>query len=147
MPHRASEAAAPESPPSWRSLRVLIVDDEREVADALCLLVKSWGHNARQAYDGASGLLAAASLLPQVVLLDITMPGMDGYEVAGQLRLRPGLKGCFLVALRAHDDQRGGPLWKESDIDLFLAKPANSEVVESLLRMEAERLKSRRRKE
>jgi len=140
MPPDKSVAAAPPSATGLRSLRVLIVDDEPEVADGLCVLVASWGHNARPVYDGASSLLVAADLLPNVVLLDIAMPDMDGYEVAQQLRQRASLKGCFLVAMRAAGDRRGGPFIKEADIDLFLAKPMDSAVLETLLLMEGERL-------
>src|SRR5258706_311843 len=81
--------------PRRRPLRVLIVDDEQEPADALCAMIASWGHNARQLYDGASGLADAGAELPNVVILDIAMPGMDGYEMARQLRLRPSLDGCY----------------------------------------------------
>jgi CheY-like chemotaxis protein len=121
-------------------LRVLIVDDEPEVADGLCILVTSWGHDVRQVYDGTSSLQVAADLVPNVVLLDIAMPDMDGYEVARQLRHRADLKGCFLVAMRAVGDRRGGPLMTETNIDLFLAKPMDSAVLETLLLMEGERL-------
>lgn len=123
-----------------RSLRVLIVDDEHEAADILCAAVSSWGHDARRVYDGASGLDAAADQLPNVVFLDVAMPGMDGYEMAQQLRRRASLKGCFLVAMRTRDDKRSGPGHREADIDLFLSKPMDLAVLETLLLMEGERL-------
>lgn len=123
-----------------RSLRVLIVDDEQEAADSLCVIVRSWGHDARRVYDGASGLTLAADHLPNVVLLDIAMPEMDGYALAQQLRCRPSLKGCFLVAMRASRDERDSQRRKEADIDLFLAKPMDLATLETLLLMEGERL-------
>jgi CheY-like chemotaxis protein len=123
--------------PPRRSIRVLIVDDEHEVADSLSAVVSSWGHDVRRVYDGASGLAEAGHHMPHVVLLDIAMPGMDGYELARQLRLHAAIKGCFLLAMRASSDDRSG--WC-SDIDLFLAKPMNLSVLESLLLMEGERL-------
>jgi CheY-like chemotaxis protein len=122
-----------------RSLRVLIVDDEREVADSLYELVSSWGHEVRGAYDGATGLEMAAIHQFEVVLLDIAMPGMDGHELAHELRRDTRLKGCFLVAMRAGSDQRDRSR-KEMDIDLFLAKPIDVGVLETLLLMEGERL-------
>jgi CheY-like chemotaxis protein len=123
--------------PSRRSIRVLIVDNEHEEADSLCAVVSSWGHDARRVYDAASGLAEAGNHLPNVVLLGIALPGMDGYELARQLRLHTGLKGCYLLAMRASSDERAG--WG-SDIDLTLAKPMNLSVLETLLLMEGERL-------
>jgi DNA-binding response OmpR family regulator len=127
----------PEGLPSRRSIRVLIVDDEPQVADSLSAVVSSWGHDVRRVYDAISGLAEAGQHLPNVVLLDIAMPGMDGHELARQLRLHAGLKGCYLLAMRAGNDDRGG--WG-ADIDLFLAKPMNLSVLETLLLMEGERL-------
>lgn len=118
---------------------MLIVDDERDVTDSLSELVSSWGHAARGAYDGATGLELAAIHSFEVVLLDIAMPGMDGYELAGELHRDTRLKGCFLVAMRAGSDQRDRSR-KEADIDLFLAKPIDVTVLETLLLMEGERL-------
>jgi CheY-like chemotaxis protein len=126
--------------PAQRSLRVLIVDDEQDAADTLCAAVGSWGHDARRVYDGPSGLDAAADQLPNVVFLDVAMPGMDGYEMARHLRRRASLRGCFLVAMRTRNDKRSGPGQKEADIDLFLSKPMDLAVLEALLLMEGERL-------
>ncbi len=122
-----------------RSMRILIVDDEKEAADALCNIVTSWGHDVRRFYDGASGLDGARAQLPNVALLDISMPGMDGYELARQLRLRSDLHGCYVIAMRASEDLRNVPRM-EASIDLFLAKPMNLSVLETLLLMEGERL-------
>ena len=123
-----------------RALRVLIVDDEMKVADFLCATVCSWGHDGRRAYDASGGLTAARAQHSNVVLLDIAMPGIDGYEFAQQLRRQTGLRGCFLIAMRADADCRGGPRWQEADIDLFLKKPMDLEVLAQLLQMEGERL-------
>jgi DNA-binding response OmpR family regulator len=128
-----------ESKPQTKSMRVLIVDDEQEAADALGVMVTSWGHDVRRFYDGATGLAGARAQLPNVALLDITMPGMDGYELARQLRLRSDLHGCYIIAMRASDDLRDVPRM-EASIDLFLAKPMNLSVLETLLHMEGERL-------
>jgi CheY-like chemotaxis protein len=122
-----------------RSLRILVVDDERHVSDALCAMVTSWGHQGRTAYDGHSGLADAGRHRPNVVLLDIEMPGMDGYELARQLRLSSDLKGCYLIAMRSPRDP-GGNARRESSFDLFLPKPMNLSVLETLMRMEGERL-------
>jgi CheY-like chemotaxis protein len=123
-----------------RSLRVLIVDDDRDIADSLSRLITSWGHDVRRAYDGASGLRLAVAYEPEVVLLDISMSGMDGYELAKQLCLVTRLKGCFLVAMRGHADAQQGFHCKEAEIDLVLAKPVDLVVLQTLLLMEGERL-------
>jgi CheY-like chemotaxis protein len=122
-----------------RSLRSLVVDDERHVSDTLCAMVSSWGHQGRTSYDGHTGLADAGQHLPNVVLLDIEMPGMDGYELARQLRLSPDLQGCYLIAMRSPRDLLGNAR-RESSIDLFLRKPLNLSVLETLMRMEGERL-------
>ncbi|MFO0335905.1 MAG: ATP-binding protein [Pseudomonadota bacterium] len=86
-------AAAP--PPSVRH-RVLVVDDNRDGADGLALLLRLRGHETRTAYDGPSALALALEFAPDVVLLDVGLPGLDGYEVAA--RLRAQLRGAeFLI--------------------------------------------------
>ena len=122
-----------------RSMRVMIVDDEEEAADALCAMATSWGHEVSRFYDGATGLAGAIAQRPNVALLDISMPGMDGYELARQLRLRTDLHRCYVIAMRGARDLRHVPRM-EASIDLFLAKPMNFSVLETLLLMESERL-------
>jgi PleD family two-component response regulator len=69
-----------------RLLRVLVADDNRDAADSMSLLVKMWGHEVRQTYDGAAALEIAAAYRPDVLLLDISMPNMDGCQLAKRLR-------------------------------------------------------------
>src|SRR5690242_17480033 len=80
-----TEAATP------RALHLLIVDDNRAAADSLCVLLRMWGYNCRVAYDGKAGLEAARAHRPDCLLLDISMPGMDGYTLASRLRRQPEL--------------------------------------------------------
>ncbi len=82
-------------PPSGR--RLLVVDDNRDAAESLAMLLRLQGHEVRVANDGPSALELAKAYQPVMVFLDIGMPGMDGYEVARRLRQQPGLeKGCAL---------------------------------------------------
>src|SRR5579884_1042159 len=81
-------------------LRLLVVDDNRDAADSLCLLASLWGHDARPAYDGASALRLAAEHPPDVVVCDLSLPDMDGTAVAS--RLSPG---PALVALTGYPDE------------------------------------------
>src|ERR1700754_3544889 len=66
-------------------LRVLIIDDHRATTDTLFALTTKWGHDVRRAYDGARGMILAASFRPDVVLLDMLMPSLDGFQVARQI--------------------------------------------------------------
>jgi CheY-like chemotaxis protein len=78
-------------------LRVLVVEDDPDTRTTLCALLRGWGHEVDEAADGPAAL-SAASIRPDVVLLDIGLPGMDGCAVARQLRAIPGLERALLVA-------------------------------------------------
>lgn len=121
---------------SRRMLRVLVVDDEQNTTDKLVRLVRRWGHAVRVAYNGLAALRVAASQHPDVVLLDIEMPLMDGRQVARQLRLDFPRKGCFIIAIteRAADECRQQCI--EAGIDLAPSKPLNPSVLETLLMLE-----------
>jgi len=84
-----------------RPMRVLVVDDLPDAADALAEVVRLLGHDARVCYDGASALDAVRAELPDVCLLDLTMPGLDGLELAGLIRARAGRRPMLLVATTA----------------------------------------------
>lgn len=118
-----------------RPLRVLVVDDNRDAADSLADLARCWGHDSRVAYDGASGLRAAAEWRPDCCVLDIGLPGMSGYELARQLRRLPGLSAVRLIAHTAY----AGPIHQrqaaEAGFDHDITKPADPERMEALLAM------------
>jgi len=115
------------------SLRVLVVDDLPDAADSLAWLVGAWGHDARVARDGPSALAEATAFAPQVVLLDVMMPGMSGGEVAARLRQRPDTAGVVLVATTANspDDPRLAPF--DGLFDHFLRKPFDPARLEQIL--------------
>ena len=115
------------------ALRVLVVDDNRDAADSLAILLDLWGHQTRLAYDGHSGLREALAFRPHVAFLDVMMPGLSGPEVARRLRQGPGLERTVLVALTATepDDPRlDGHL---GAFDHYLKKPYSLEALEGLL--------------
>ena len=85
-PPQTSPTATP------RSLRVLVVDDSVDTARLTCLLLQLWGHDARTAHDGPAALAVAAEFHPNLVLLDIGLPGLNGYDVAPRLRARAGIE-------------------------------------------------------
>ncbi|HUE73362.1 MAG TPA: response regulator [Pirellulaceae bacterium] len=125
-----------------RPLRVLIVDANRDAADTMSMLVQLWGHDARCAYDGAAGLAMAAATMPDVVLLDIAMPRMDGCQLAVRLRHKAGLKDCLLIAVTGYADEKHRRRGQEAGIDVFLVKPVEAVVMETLLLLERRRLRT-----
>jgi CheY-like chemotaxis protein len=121
-------------------LRVLIVDNDRDGANMTATLVSLWGHYALCAYDGVTGLALASAATPDVVLLDIAMPKMDGCQMAVQLRQTAGLKECFLIAVTGLGEEKNRRRCQEAGIDLFLVKPVDPLVMETLLMLERQRL-------
>ncbi len=109
------------SPPQ----RVLLVDDNRDFANSLSLLVEQDGHQVELAYDGETAVASAASFEPDVVLLDIGLPVMDGYEVAGRLRELPQTRDAVIIALSGygrHEDLQNS---RRAGIDHHLVKPVD----------------------
>src|SRR3990172_8430508 len=112
--HRSLEAADAGEPTGFepadydddRLLRVLIVDDHQATADTLSSQVAIWGHEIQRAYDGVTGLALAAAHRPDVLLLDILMPDMSGFEVAWQVRQQDRLRHCFIVAVTGRTDAK-----------------------------------------
>jgi DNA-binding response OmpR family regulator len=115
------------------TLRVLVVDDNRDAADTLALLLRLWGHEVRVAYDGASGLAAALEFRPDAAVLDVAMPGLDGGQVAERLRGTPGLENMLLVAATGTDPRDPRVAGRHGFFDHYLRKPYNLDQLEALL--------------
>jgi CheY-like chemotaxis protein len=111
------------------------VDDNRDAADSLRLLLELWGHNVRVAYDGAAGLEAARNYRPDCLVLDIGMPKLDGYSLAKMVRQEPGLEQAKLIALTAYGDEKAIRSVKEAGFDYHLVKPASPLELERILTM------------
>lgn len=107
-------------------LRVLIVDDAEDTARMLRVLLKGAGHEARTAFDGPEAIEAAAQFRPDVVLLDLTLPGMGGIEVAEGLRRLPGLVGCTIVAVTGYGED---VLPSPSPFDRHFLKPVEHDAL------------------
>ena len=114
-------------------LRVLVVDDNIDAADTLAALLEMSGHLTRVANDGYQAIEMAQAFRPQVVFLDIGLPGMNGYEVARQLRQTPGMEGAVLVALTGWGTREDRQRSSEAGFDHHLTKPADINAVETLL--------------
>ncbi len=119
--------------PTATTFRVLCVDDNRDAASSLAYLLGAVGYDARACFDGLSALAEAADFRPHVCLLDINMPGMDGYELARRLR---GLLGpALIVAVTAVTGSEFERRATESGFDQWFAKPADpAEVLATLTR-------------
>ena len=88
-----------ERPPAAQPRRILVVDDNRDAAESLAVLLRLLGHHVEAVNEGPAALRAATALRPDVVFLDLGMPGMSGFEVARRLRERRDVAGAELVAL------------------------------------------------
>jgi|SoiMethySBSTD1v2_1073268.scaffolds.fasta_scaffold762765_1 CheY-like chemotaxis protein len=82
--------------------KVLVVDDNRDGAEMLSLLLQMWGYTTVSAYDGVPALELADTFRPDVILLDLAMPGLSGYEVARRLRSQPQHRGLHLIAVSGY---------------------------------------------
>ncbi|WP_437896805.1 PAS domain S-box protein [Sorangium sp. So ce124] len=121
------EAVEPAS--SARPRRVLVVDDNRDHAFALALLLEQAGHAIGLAHDGASALEMARSFAPDVVLLDIGLPEMDGYEVARRMRRSPGATELKIIAFTGYGQQDDLRRSREAGCDAHLVKPIAPDVL------------------
>jgi PAS domain S-box-containing protein len=114
-------------------LRVLVVDDMRDARLMLSTLLKASGHDVQTASEGLTAIALALDFQPHVVLLDNSMPGMSGLEVAKQMRLEPKLKNTILIALTGHGDEADRQRFLEAGFDHHLVKPPDIRVIRELL--------------
>jgi PAS domain S-box-containing protein len=131
-PSTAPMTAAPLAPSS-NKLRILVVDDNRDVNESLALLLESEGHQVLTAYDGICALETARIERPDIILMDIGLPGMDGYAVAQAVRQNHELERTMLIALTGYgqpDDRKKSSV---SGFDEHLVKPVDIEKLRELL--------------
>jgi PAS domain S-box-containing protein len=131
LPVASPPEAQPSLPPAEEaqrtgsSLRVLVVDDNVDTVTTLALLVEESGHDVRTAYDGSTVLETALNYRPNVVLLDIGLPGLNGFEVAKRLRQQPALQDAVLVALTGYGQESDRQRSQEAGFDHHLVKPGD----------------------
>jgi PAS domain S-box-containing protein len=113
--------------------RVLVVDDNTDAVASLAILLQAGGHQVQTAHDGPAALEAAQVFQPEVVLLDIGLPGMSGYEVARQLRRQPGLEKTRLVAVTGYGQEEDRRQAQAAGFDAHLVKPADLTAIAQLL--------------
>lgn len=114
-------------------LRVLVVDDWPDTTESMADLLRLWGHDVRTARNGREALGVAADYHPEVVLLDVCLPGMDGYEVARHLRDDLGQDQAFVVSMSGYGPGTESRRSRESGCDLHLLKPIDPDCFERLL--------------
>ncbi len=113
--------------------RILVVDDNRDAAESLVMLLTLTGNEMRAAYDGIEAVEAAATFKPDVVLLDIGLPKLNGYEVARRLRQQPGGKDRVLIALTGWGQDEDRQKSKDAGFDAHLVKPVDHAALQELL--------------
>jgi CheY-like chemotaxis protein len=113
--------------------RILVVDDNRDAASSMSILLKVLGADVRVAFSGPDALAAVSEYQPSVVLLDIGMPGMDGYEVARRIREQPNLQGVTLIALTGWGQEEDRRRTQAAGFDYHLVKPAGIDALKSVL--------------
>jgi two-component system, chemotaxis family, CheB/CheR fusion protein len=113
--------------------RVLVVDDNVDTAESLALLLRMRGYEVETSYDGPAALVKAAAFHPGAVLLDIGLPGLDGYQVASRLRRRRRTAGALLVALTGYGQEEDQSRALRAGFDHHLTKPVDPQVIYELL--------------
>jgi CheY-like chemotaxis protein len=121
-------------------LRVLVVDDNHDCADSLSTLLHRWGHDVQTAYDGGAALEMMNSRQPDVALVDLAMPEMDGCRMARWLRQQTRFNHTLLIAVTGYADQDHRLLADEAGFDLYLIKPIELIDLQNLLLDEQNRL-------
>jgi two-component system CheB/CheR fusion protein len=109
------------------------VEDELALAESLAHFLRSWGHEALVAGDGPSALGVVPTFEPEVVLLDIGLPGMNGYELARRLRRLPGMERCLLMALTGQGYEADVRRFKGAGIDFHFLKPVEPALLREVL--------------
>jgi CheY-like chemotaxis protein len=133
------EASEPQSgdheePPAVRSShRILIVDDNRDITDSLAMMLKTMGNETRTAYDGEEAVMAAVEFRPDVLLLDIGLPKLNGHEVCRRIREQPGGKELVIIAQTGWGQDEDRQRSQEAGFDRHLVKPVEPKALMKLL--------------
>ena len=136
LPIQREPAASRETPPAERSMmtyRILVVDDNRDSAESLAQLLKLTGHETYTALDGLQAVEVAAKIRPEVVLLDIGMPKLNGYDACRRIRTEPWSKGMMLIAQTGWGQDDDRQRTEQAGFDGHLVKPVDPSALMKLL--------------
>ena len=122
-----------------RPPRILVVDDGHDAADSLCMVLRMFGADSDVVYDGESALKAVAEKRPDIVLLDLSMPGMDGYEVAQYVRVNPEYDSIRLIALTGWGTDEERMRSEAAGFSEHWVKPVPATTLRQLVSTELER--------
>lgn len=113
--------------------KILVVDDSRDAADTLAYLLRQLGHEVQTAYDGRAAVGLAHQMRPEIIFLDLGLPGYDGFRVAQQIRSDPAFTRTLIVAVTglAHDYERTDA--ERAGVDVYLVKPVDPRFIESFV--------------
>jgi len=123
---------APERQPS-QYRRILVVDDNRDSTDSLAMLLRLYGHDVRTAYDGRQSLAIATTYRPDLILLDLGLPGISGFDVAKQMRLLPGLADVAIVAMTGYGTDQDRAQSNAAGFNAHFVKPIDLTALRDLL--------------
>jgi DNA-binding response OmpR family regulator len=112
---------------------VLIADDNRDAADTLAMCLRQVGHDVFTAYDGSEAYAKACVLNPDVLLIDLAMPKVDGYELADRLRHEKNFQNALLIAVSGFADEKHRLLSDRVGFHFFFAKPVDPTMLHALL--------------
>jgi len=117
-----------------QTLRVLVVDDDSDHATSLAILLKEYGYDSQVCLRAQDCMEAVERLRPQVILLDLAMPGMTGFDIADEIRHRPDLRPARLVAVTGHGQDLDRVQTKLRGFDHHLLKPIDFQELEAIVR-------------
>lgn len=128
-------------------LRILVIDDYPSTAESLAKLLRRWGHEVEWAMTAGEGLAIAESFRPEIIFLDIAMPKLNGYEVAGRIKEQGLTPNPFLVALSGFGRKEDRDRSVAAGFDAHLLKPASRDQITGILKTySARRLSPRHQK-
>ncbi len=116
-----------------RALRVLVVDDNADTVESLAMLLTAWGHDVRKAFDGSASFEIALDYQPHIMLLDIGLPGLDGYQLATRIREQAAFRDVVLVALTGYGDESARQRALGTGFDHHLTKPVDFKKLKQIL--------------
>ena len=112
---------------------MLVVDDNADAADSIAVLLRMEGHEVKTVYDGHQALASSQVFAPSVVVLDVGLPGMDGYEVARRLRELPETRQALFIALTGYGQKEDRSLAAAAGFDHHFIKPADPRAIHAVI--------------